>query len=208
MGFDIYGLNPKINKFPSAILSKFSDDNGFTKWSEMDDEDKKVYYAEEDKHQIANPGQYFRANVWFWRPVWNFVCASCDDFLSDKDIRAGDTNSGDIICKTKANKIASRLNKLNKQGLIQEWEDKMMIPITKAELYNKTIDIEIELFQTKMKKKYKDDLIHPRSYNDEDNKLWTDICNKKDTIPYYPPSATLIVDFAKFCKESGGFEIC
>ena len=35
MGFDIYGLNPKINKFPSAILSKFSDDNGFTKWSEM-----------------------------------------------------------------------------------------------------------------------------------------------------------------------------
>lgn len=208
MGFDIYGINPKVNKAPPAILSKFHDDDtGFNNWAAMNDKDKEIYYAVEDEHQDINPGEYFRANVWFWRPVWNFVCASCDDFLSEDDIDAGGSNSGDRISKTKANRIASRLRKLGKQGVIQKWEDEMTIPFNEAKEHNKTIDKEMDVFQDKMRIKYGPDIV-PSNYDVHDKATWDTIYNKRSWASSYPPSANLIVQFGRFCGESGGFEIC
>ena len=207
MGFDIYGVNPKINEVPSAILTKFHDENGFNNWNAMNDKDKEAYFAAEDKHQELNPGNYYRANVWFWRPVWSFVCAFCDDFLSDADMEAGESNSGDRISKTKANKIASRIRKLEKQGTIQSWEDEMLIPFNEAKEHNKEIDKEMEVFQDKMRIKYDKDIL-PNTYNDDDKKIWNYIYSKRSWAGSYPPSAIAIIGFGRFCGESGGFKIC
>ena len=208
MGFDIYGINPKMNEVPPAILSKFHDDDtGFNNWASMNDKDKETYYAAEDKHQDINPGEYFRANVWFWRPIWNFVCASCDDFLSNKDIDAGGSNSGDRISKTKASRIASRLRKLDKQGIIQTWEDEMIVPYEEAKVHNKTVDAELNVFQDKMSLKYGVGT-PPSEYNDNDKSTWDSIYSKRSWASSYPPSRDEIVRFGIFCGESGGFEIC
>ena len=207
MGFDIYGINPKVNKVPPSILSKFQDENGFNNWAEMNETDKDVYFDAENEHQDLNPGEYFRANVWFWRPIWNFVCASCDDFLSEDDMDAGGSNSGDRICKTKANRIASRLRKLNKQGVIQKWEDEMLIPFNEAKEHNKTIDKEMDVFQDKMRIKYGSDII-PSNYDVHDKATWDSIYHKRSWASSYPPSRDEIVRFGIFCGESGGFEIC
>ena len=207
MGYDVYGLNPKVNKVPPTILSKFYDENGWNNWDEMNENDKKLYFEAQNEHQDVNPGEYFRANVWFWRPIWNFVCASCDDFLSDDDINAGLSNSGDEICKTKANRIASRLRRLDKQGIIQTWEDEMMVPFNEAKAFNKKVDAELDVFQDKMRSKYGDN-IAPAGYDDNDKATWDSIYSKRSWASSYPPSRDEIVKFGVFCGESGGFSIC
>ena len=203
MGFDVYGLSPKINTdVPSIVLEL--ERKG---WSDATDEEKKEYFAMQDVYHEENPGEYFRANVWYWRPIWNFVCASCDDFLSDADIFAGDSNSGDKISKTKAKRIASRLRNLDKQGIIQSWEDEMMSHYNKAKEHNKKVEEELEEFRKEMKEKHGSDMA-PADYPKKDYAKWNEIYSKRDWSGSYPPSREHIVRFSRFCEESGGFEIC
>lgn len=201
MGFDIYGLNPQMNEVKPAILAKPLN------WSKMSEKETELYLKAKDEHQEINPGEYFRANVWFWRPIWNFVCAACDDFLLDADMDAGDSNSGDKISKTKANKIASRLRKLEKQGIIQTWEDEMLIPFNDAKEHNKKIDAELHEFQNKMSLEYGVGTA-PNEYNADDKKEWDSIYKERSWAGSYPPSASEITKFGIFCGESGGFQIC
>tara|TARA_R100000656_G_scaffold118818_1_gene92559 strand:+ start:85 stop:708 length:624 start_codon:yes stop_codon:yes gene_type:complete len=206
MGYDVYGLNPKQNTEEPAILSKFANEDGFNDWSLMNDDDKKAYFDAQDTYRGENPGEYYRANVWYWRPVWNFVCAACDDFLSNKDIDAGCSNSGGKISKTKANRMGSRLKKLDKQGVIQKWEDEMMVPFNKAQKNNKQVRKEMNAFQEKMKKKHGEDIV-PGNYPKDDYAKWNEIYAREDWGGSYPPSRRAIVEFGRFCAESGGFEV-
>ena len=60
MGMDIYGLNPKLN----GIKPEFPDN-----WSELSDKAKKYYWELDAEFKADNPGHYFRANIWSWRPI-------------------------------------------------------------------------------------------------------------------------------------------
>jgi hypothetical protein len=205
MGYDVYGINPKQNQIEPAILSKFNED-GWAQFDKMNDADKKEYFKAKDQHKKDNPGEYFRANVWFWRPIWNFVCMTCD-FLSDEDRDAGCSNSGDKICKTKSLKIASRLRRLDKNGFVQEWEDEMMIIFEKAKKHNKKIHAELKVHGDKMNLKYGANT-PPRDYDKLDYDTWSEIYAKEDWASSYPPSRDYIMEFSEFCEQSGGFEIC
>ena len=125
MGFDLHGLNPKA-KTPKPEWTKgevtieTSKDN-FTidpQIKEEYDDFMKRKWAWEDE----TSGAYFRNNVWFWRPLWTFVCSNCDDFLTDEDARGGSFNDGYTIGKTKAKKIAQRLRKLLKNGEVSAYK--------------------------------------------------------------------------------------
>ena len=95
MGFDLNGINPVIkNEAP---------------------ENKEDYEALQRWYK-DNPGIYFRNNVWFWRPLWSFICKECDDILTINDAEKGSYNDGHRITKAKANKIAKRLKKLLENG--------------------------------------------------------------------------------------------
>ena len=99
MGFDLYGLNPKIRLKHTdeyyAILEKYGKD-GWLDWKkDIPEATKERYFELKDQYQEDNPGDYFRNNVWFWRPLWNFVCGACEDILTIEDMNAGGTNSGD-----------------------------------------------------------------------------------------------------------------
>ena len=63
MGFDLTGLNPNLVR-PEPELPPFP---------ERTSEDWELY----TEWQEENCGTYFRNNVWFWRPLWNFVCGCC-----------------------------------------------------------------------------------------------------------------------------------
>jgi len=89
MGFDIYGLNPKLNTEEKDILKE--DFNYLSK------ADKQLYIKEKEVFEKANPGTYFRNNVWWWRPLWEYVCLICTEVMREEDIIAGDNNSGHII---------------------------------------------------------------------------------------------------------------
>ena len=61
MGFDVYGLEPKINTAEPEILNK--------NWSEFSEEEQELYWKEKNKFEKENPGIYFRNSVWWWRPL-------------------------------------------------------------------------------------------------------------------------------------------
>ena len=101
MGFDLSGVNPKMNsKEPSEDCD----------------------YSEYSLWLSENPGVYFRNNVWWWRPLWDYVCENCSDILTEKDIRGGNYNDGHKIGKIKALQIARRLDKLLKKGDVAAYE--------------------------------------------------------------------------------------
>ena len=97
MGFDLTGLNPNLTR-PEPELPPMPERTSkhweiYTDWQE------------------ENCGTYFRNNVWGWRPLWNFVTAMCNDFLTEKDIEQGCYNDGHKISKTKARRIAARIRR-------------------------------------------------------------------------------------------------
>ena len=77
MGFDLSGVNPKMNMkqkdFPVYDKHQKMDWSVRTKILENDEKLSNQYWKEYDKFQDANPGIYFRNNVWWWRPLWQYV---------------------------------------------------------------------------------------------------------------------------------------
>ena len=206
MGFDLSGLNPKINVPPPDILSKFHDEDGWNKWDEMSEKDKKIYFKADDKHKTANPGIYFRANVWWWRPIWTFVCFSCD-FLSDKDCGKGGHNGGEAISKTKSKRIASRLRRFNRIGVTEAWVTEYMKEYKAGEIHNKKIQIQLNNIQEEAKKKHGKDIV-PADYPEPYRTEWEALQDSEQWAGHYPFHGDNVRDFGEFCDNSGGFEIC
>ena len=114
MGFDIYGLNPH-NPNNAVKPTIDPDDNPTeTEWKE--------YFKAIDDYETEVVGHYFRNNVWFWRPLWDFVCKNCSDILSEKNMIGGHYNDGHKISKTKATRIGKRLKKLLRDGSAKDYE--------------------------------------------------------------------------------------
>lgn len=106
MGFDLSGKNPKIH----TPQPKKDDWDTMNKW-----------YSE-------NPGVYFRNNVWWWRPLWQYVTEVCGDILTDSDLNHGSYNDGHFISKAKCQRIGRRLDKLLNDGDVaaheKVWEER------------------------------------------------------------------------------------
>ena len=114
MGFDVYGLKP-IN--PNNLVKPTID------WEvKHTEKEKRKYFDALDKYESEVVGHYFRNNVWFWRPLWMFVCKNCSDILSEKNMEMGTYNDGHKISKTKATRIGKRLKKLLRDGTAKDFE--------------------------------------------------------------------------------------
>ena len=127
MGFDLTGLNPESNT-PQPVWTKkdpMIKVKGTKHQYEIDPQVKEEYddYMKSRwEWQDNTEGAYFRNNVWFWRPLWNFIGGCCDDILTENDIESGYMNDGHRISKTKAKLIARRLRKFFKDGSVASYE--------------------------------------------------------------------------------------
>ena len=110
MGFDLYGLNPK-GDVPKPVI---------TDW---EDEKQSEDYL---KYRTETPGSYFRANVWWWRPLWQYVGITCEDILTEDDIASGEVNDNHLISEDKAVLIAKRLQERIDDGSAQAFEDEIV----------------------------------------------------------------------------------
>jgi len=112
MGMDVHGLNPVIRREPANVEAReiLKKD-----WTELSEDDLGKYFEAKQQHEADNPGIYFRNNVWWWRPLWNFTCyyVGC---LTDTDHEQGHYNSGHEISKNKAEQIALTLKELLEDG--------------------------------------------------------------------------------------------
>ena len=179
MGMDVHGLNPKQNRkledFP--ILHKYrkmDDDNKYEqKWNELDaDQALKIqYFNESDDYEKANPGYYFRNNVWWWRPLWDFCFQFTDGIISEELWEKGHHNSGHGLDAEGAKELGYELMRLIGDGTAMRHEEQ----------YNRAME--------KRKKEAK-------------------AAGKEDFSTHYPFDTRNVEEFANFCIESGGFEIC
>ena len=211
MGFDLYGLNPQHNKDEPLQLgklkSKFEKD-GWMQYDKMTKKQKDKYFELVDKQEEENPGRYFRNNVWFWRPLWSFVCQHCSDFISLKDADGGSFNDGRVISKTKANKIGKRLSELLADGTVDRNCREYELAKAKADVHNKTVEEKLEELKKTVKQETGKKDIVPNDYPTSYKEQWDEIYATKSWDSDYPFSRENVECFATFCLQSGGFEIC
>ena len=130
MGFDVSGLKPKVN----VGMVEFENYHAIEsleyqeRWSLLDsltDKERDTYYAELEEYLEVNTGMYFRNNVWWWRPLWNYTCMICEDIMTADDMGGGNFNDGYTIKKTKALKMGRLLDKSIKSGEAQDYSEKI-----------------------------------------------------------------------------------
>ena len=126
MGMDVHGLNPVIRKEPTSEILKED-------WTKLSEDDLGKYFEAKQQQEEDNPGIYFRNNVWWWRPLWDYVwklcgdddCVEAFDFAADRVItreqyEEGHQNSGAEISAHQAELIALRLNQAIADGGAEE----------------------------------------------------------------------------------------
>ena len=196
MGFDLSGVNPKMNMKPEElpVYSKYNKMKFNEKWKALDKDEKMrdKYWEEEDKYQEANPGIYFRNNVWWWRPLWQFVCEQFPDLITDEDAERGCSNSGLLIDADKSMRIGVELTVMLDCGDVQEHSD--------------TYKAELEALPQV------DCYVCDNNNRGHKKKKECKPCNqtglKDDWAKSYPFDVENGREFATFCLESGGFTIC
>lgn len=133
---------------------------------------------------------YFRANVWYWRPLWAFVNQICQGELTDDIIKGGQYNDGFEIEDETAKLIGTRIiNSLN-NNTFQEYKNehennKQNIPEDNCSI--------CALHANQ---------VNPSCHRCKGTGKTTNI------ITAYMCNEELTREFADFCLHSGGFEIC
>jgi len=72
------------------------------------------------KKHTAPEGEYFRSNVWHWRPIWDLVCHVAPDLIDAKLRQAGHFNDGAGLNAARARKLGDRLQALIESGEIRK----------------------------------------------------------------------------------------
>jgi hypothetical protein len=135
----------------------------------------------------SKKGEYFRNNVWWWRPLADYVLYRVD--IPESDSVEWHSNGGYEVSAESAAKIAERLT-----GLLKEGEVAAFARERKDHLRNLPVE---QCAVCKGKRRHGAiDCVH---------------CGGKGRVrPWatnYPFTAKNVADFAAFCRESGGFTI-
>ena len=105
MGMDVHGLNPVIRREPANVEAREILEK---EWTKLSEEDLGKYFEAKQQQEEDNPGIYFRNNVWWWRPLWDYVYDVCPDILRDR-FHVGHGNCGTEFTDKEAKKIAAKL---------------------------------------------------------------------------------------------------
>ena len=219
MGMDVHGLNPKQNKDVSVfpIMAKF-DSMGFEKWGilDKDDELREEYWKEKGKWEESNPGVYFRNNVWWWRPLWNYCYEVADDILNSslrmKKFETSEDGDTDFENYTWIKATYEDGHSNSGAGLSDRGAKLLGNRLMECIASGHTIKYQAE-YQQYLDDLPDDDCMRCNNNNHGHNKKKECVsCDKTGKRPSFNKSYPFDVDniegFAKFCLECGGFEIC
>ena len=220
MGMDVHGLNPKQNKtleeFP--ILKKYKEMDFKERWKKLDSDDalQKMYWKEQTDWEEANPGVYFRNNVWWWRPLWNYCWYIAEELL-ERNLRVkeyGTDEDGDTDFEKYEWKPATYDEGHGNSGVGLDAEHAKEL----GEMLMATVaDGSALQYQADYMQMLEDMPLETCTYCNGNNRGRNKMkdCNVcggtgkvKNFNTQYPFDVDNVEEFAKFCIESGGFEIC
>ena len=199
MGFDLYGMNPyNPNK---AVKPKMDWDKPTT------EEERKEHFKKLDEYEKEVVGDYFRSNVWWWRPLASYVInyTGCVD---EKDAEMWSTNDGHEVDDETAQQIHNQLQVLIESGHTQKFQDDYEKERLKAEKHNDKVEKELKKFCESVEKKLGKTNLAPADFPKADHDEWERIYHKRKWNASYPFSVEHVKEFAEFCRFSGGFKIC
>jgi len=194
MGMDIYGKDPKI----VGDEPKFPDN-----YNELSEKAQRCYWDLKEEFDLANPGKYFRANIWSWRPI-QLACVYVNEELKmGINMDNWGHNSGDGLdnqqdCNTLALGLEDMLEGMRDKGIkkfgfnLGSWNIKA--PDGNGYQYRDLTDDEQEYLEN----------ICPNG----------GLCNPipvvYNDIEFYPSHVTEVdhlEEFIKFLRHCNGFEI-
>tara|TARA_R100001163_G_C5019870_1_gene162964 strand:+ start:446 stop:1039 length:594 start_codon:yes stop_codon:yes gene_type:complete len=196
MGMDISGINPTITGDKPVFPSN---------WDELSEKARSFYLEIEKDWDDANPGVYFRANVWSWRPIHMAIYAVNALFKLDIDADTLDGmgyNSGHgIKDQETCNKVASCLEDMMedmKEKNITQFGFNMGSWTARDGSFLQLTPQEEDMLDTQYST---DELI-----TDLPVRLGT----RKETKKIYPSHTTEVKhveEFIQFLRYCGGFEV-
>ena len=201
MGMDIYGVNPIIHKGTKEPQRPKNLHEGAS------DEDVKEYFQKQQAYEDKNVGIYFRNNVWWWRPLANFIIEKCDWLTEEQKERLHD-NSGFEFSEHEAVTIADTLQKKVDDGTAAEREEVNRREMKVAEEWNKGIHAQQEELEKEVKKETGDAKLVPYDYPEHFKKKWDDLQKQIDRNDSYPFREANVKEFICFLRECGGFQVC
>jgi len=171
-------------------------------------------YGREPRNEV---GEYFRSNVWWWRPLWNYT-AEIDHFyaeqknahqlISKKLFESGHHNDGEgLETEEDCRDLVKRLEWSIDEGLLAEYQKEIDESTKEAKATNEALNIKVEALRKKVVTETGDKDIIPRDYPEEDYAEWKSLQSERDYNDSYPFSQEHVEEWIAFLKVSGGFEI-
>jgi hypothetical protein len=143
-------------------------------------------------------GKYFRSNVWWWRPLWDYTAQidrfyakqkNANQLISEELFTSGHHNDGEgLETHEDCRELVQRLQWSIDEGLLAE--------------YQKMIDDTIKVAKETGEKN-----LAPRDYPKKMYDEWQTIYKKHDHNDSYPFSQEHVEEWIKFLKYCGGFQI-
>jgi hypothetical protein len=165
------------------------------------------------KNAKNEKGEYFRNNVWWWHPLWDYCLNVHGDIAGT--VEYGHSNDGDGLDADEAYALGMRLMKDIEDGFTAEYETQYRerlasLPRTDCQWCEGTgIRTDLIGVENGMPTKELDEddaILLGRSHG------WCNGCRgegKNDAWEAnYPFSVENVREFAEFLLNSGGFEIC
>lgn len=163
---------------------------------------------------VSEKGSYFRNNVWWWRPLWDYCCEVSE---LARSVENGHNNSGDGLDADGAKELAKTLmieigagNTLKYQEEYRKEQSEL--PMQDCSLCEGTGIRTAPSPSGEDFKQYEKELSPEQQALYGRTHGWCNGCDGAGKKPHwgtnYPFSVENVADFAEFLADCGGFEIC
>lgn len=164
------------------------------------------------KNPASDCGEYFRNNVWWWHPLWDYCLEMHADICGS--VECGHSNDGDGLDTDDARELGLRLLNDIDLGEVEEYEtafnlEKSELPVSECGFCSgsgiRTDEVGVEHGMPTKELGDAEKILFGRSLG------WCNACGGSGKQEHFGCSYYFSVDnvkkFAEFLVDSGGFEI-
>jgi len=167
------------------------------------------------KNPTTEEGKYFRNNVWWWRPLWEYCCVAGEGIISEEVAEDGHMNDGAGLDTDGAMALGVLLLEEIAAGRTAEYEARYnahlaTLPRKDCNLCEmtgiRTDEVGVKGGMPEQELSPENQILLGRTRG------WCNGCDGVGTREAwglsYPFDISNVREFAEFCKASGGFQIC